>query len=515
MAAASSAVFGGSVASSSRRDVGISRKPEAAVRLVVPAAGGKKAGAVHWRQATRCQAVEATSPETVAAGAATVAAGAAAVAAAVPVVKEKIKEVIEEKEEVPPVEELRKSIDPLKVVLFQSFNWESHKNDWYVILKNCVPDLAAAGITDVWLPPPSKSVASQGYMPTQLYNLDESAYGTEAELRELIDELHKHGLRAIADIVINHRCADFQDERGVWAVFEGGTEGPELDWGPWAIVKGDEYSDGSAKSHDTGEDYGAAPDIDHTNERVQQDLSDWMQWLKNDIGFDGWRFDFVKGYAGWAVGLYNDRTEPAFSVGELWGNCTYDDSGLAYNQDSHRQQLCNWIDETGASSTAFDFTTKGILQEAVNCQYWRLKDPNGKPSGLIGWYPSKAVTFIDNHDTGSTQAHWPFPGDKVMQGYAYILTHPGIPTVFYDHFFDWGLREELRKLLEVRRRNDIKADAAITIGPAEDDLYLAYIDDKLIVKLGPRYDLGDLTPDESVWQVAAAGADYCVWEKKK
>lgn len=26
----------------------------------------------------------------------------------------------------------------------------------------------------------------------------------------------------------------------------------------------------------------------------------------------------------------------------------------------------------------------------------------------------------------------------MLQGYAYILTHPGIPTVFYDHFYDWG-----------------------------------------------------------------------------
>lgn len=26
----------------------------------------------------------------------------------------------------------------------------------------------------------------------------------------------------------------------------------------------------------------------------------------------------------------------------------------------------------------------------------------------------------------------------ILQGYAYILTHPGQPTVFYDHFFDWG-----------------------------------------------------------------------------
>lgn len=30
--------------------------------------------------------------------------------------------------------------------------------------------------------------------------------------------------------------------------------------------------------------------------------------------------------------------------------------------DSHRQRIINWIDSTGQLSTAFDFTTKGILQ---------------------------------------------------------------------------------------------------------------------------------------------------------
>ncbi|CAB4273239.1 unnamed protein product [Prunus armeniaca] len=43
--------------------------------------------------------------------------------------------------------------------------------------------------------------------------------------------------------------------------------------------------------------------------------------------------------------------------------------------------------------------------------------------------PFSGLTFIDNHDTSSTQNIWPFPSDKVMQGYAYILTHPGIPSI--------------------------------------------------------------------------------------
>lgn len=48
----------------------------------------------------------------------------------------------------------------------------------------------------------------------------------------------------------------------------------------------------------------------------------------------------------------------------------------------------------------------GILcsfQALDRCEYWRLSDQKGKPPGVLGWWPSRAVTFIENHDTGSTQ----------------------------------------------------------------------------------------------------------------
>jgi alpha-amylase len=49
-------------------------------------------------------------------------------------------------------------------VLFQGFNWESSKQSggWYNLLMGKVDDIAAAGVTHVWLPPPSHSVSPQG-----------------------------------------------------------------------------------------------------------------------------------------------------------------------------------------------------------------------------------------------------------------------------------------------------------------------------------------------------------------
>lgn len=54
------------------------------------------------------------------------------------------------------------------------------------------------------------------------------------------------------------------------------------------------------------------------------------------MGFDGWRFDFVKGYAGEYAKLYVDATVPSMAFGEYWDTCEYSDCVLNYNQDNHR-----------------------------------------------------------------------------------------------------------------------------------------------------------------------------------
>jgi alpha-amylase len=219
--------------------------------------------------------------------------------------------------------------------------------------------------------------------------------------------------------------------------------------------------------------------------------------------------------------------------------------------DAHRQRIIDWINAAGGLAGAFDVTTKGILHAAMERQeYWRLADCTGKPPGVLGWWPSRAVTFIENHDTGSTQGHWRFPGGKEMQGYAYILTHPGTPTVFWDHLFEFrDLHDPISDLIALRQasgralaqmsratsstrsfntrssRETVTYDeaaisvsaldsgvhcrSAVRILKAEQSLYAAQIDERLMVKIGP----GHFAPGDE-WDYALSGSDYCVWRRK-
>lgn len=380
-------------------------------------------------------------------------------------------------------------------VMIQGFNWPSNSNPngWYNVVSANAADLGASGIDMIWMPPPSNAASAEGYLPRELYDLNTN-YGTQAQLQSCINALHGQGIEVLADIVINHRVGSFG-----WADFMNPT------WGCWAVTAQDEwqYNGGNpCGGNDTGDNYSAARDIDHTNSTVRNDISAWMNWLKNTIGFDGWRYDYVRGFAPYYCGYYNDQTGGVFSVGELW-------NGLDINNvNPHRQEIVNWIDGTSGKSHAFDFTTKGVLQAAVNNQYWRLSI-NGAPPGVIGWYPSRSVTFIDNHDTGSTQAYWPFPGNKVLEGYAYILTHPGVPCVFWDHFYDWGIHDDIADLIAVRKRNGIHSTSAVDIKAAQGNLYAAEIDGNVAMKIGP----GSWSPAGSGWTLAASGNNYAVWEK--
>lgn len=64
---------------------------------------------------------------------------------------------------------------------------------------------------------------------------------------------------------------------------------------------------------------------------------------------------------------------------------------------------------------------------------------------------------------GSTQGHWRFPKKRVEAGYAYIMTHPGTPCVFWDHWQDAKLEPVIAKLTALRRKHGLHCSSTLVI----------------------------------------------------
>lgn len=385
-------------------------------------------------------------------------------------------------------------------ILLQGFHWNAANGSWYSNLESKAAAIQELGVTHVWFPPPSNSAAKEGYLPRELYNFY-SAYGTEDQLRSAIAAFQRVGIASVADIVINHRVGNWDR-----ADFSNPA------WSCAAVVSNDEWS-GHCGNNDSGASYGAARDIDHSQGFVQNDIKYWMNILLRGLGFTGWRYDFAKGYAASYAKLYNDATQPNFCVGEIWPDLNYD------NVDAHRQQLMDYVDGTQGSCGAFDFTSKGLLNKVLtDNDYGRLRDSSGKPAGGIGWWAQKMVTFVDNHDTGPAQScgsglnAWPVPCDKVLQGYAYILSHPGIPSLYYPHVFDWSLKSPLQAMVQARRSAGIHSTSAVSIQKAENGLYAALVtgsQGRLAMKIGPN----EWSPPGAGWTLVSSGPQYAIWNQ--
>ena len=392
-------------------------------------------------------------------------------------------------------------------VMLQGFIWGT-TGGWWNTVSATATTMKSGGFTMVWLPPPSAANDSHGYLPTQ-WNSFSSGYGNQGEMQAAITALHNQGIKAIADVVVNHRNGTSN-----WADFSN----PSFADNNKAVVNGDEYyyggnpgasvPTGSRGGGDSGEAYGAARDLDHNNASVQSGVKSYLSTLKS-VGFDGWRYDFVKGYGGNFVQAYNSASAPVFSVGEYWPTQGFDQN----NPGAWRSLINNWINATGSSSAAFDFVTKPLLNAAITTHNFALLSNNGVPAGMIGINPANSVTFLDNHDTGYTpqgQGQWPFDGASVEQGYAYILTHPGVPCVFWPHFFDWGtpLQTSIKNMIALRKSQGISSTSSVVINAANTSVYAATINGNTAMKIGP----GAWSPT-GTWTLALSGTNFAIWKK--
>ena len=335
-------------------------------------------------------------------------------------------------------------------VMLQGFSWDSYNESQWKVLEKQADELK--GYIDlVWLPQSGKCMEStqvMGYMPYYYFNQN-SSFGSEAELRSLITKFKAAGIGAIADVVINHRNTDG------WYTFPSETyKGVTYQMQSTDICKNDDggttatqaATDGVSLSqnNDEGTDFGGCRDIDHKSENVQKVIKAYLKYLKDDLGYTGFRYDMVKGFDGSHVADYNDATGVEYSVGEYWdGN----------------DKIESWINRTNKKSAAFDFQFRYNVRDAVNGA------ANGKVTTSSDWsklnsndnlmhdanYRRYAVTFVENHDTqkrSESEQNDPLRKDTIAAN-AYMLAMPGTPCIFQPHWNAY--KSELKEMIAARK----------------------------------------------------------------
>ena len=383
-------------------------------------------------------------------------------------------------------------------IIMQYFEWymDCKQNLWNDIAENA-EKIANLGITAIWLPPAYKGINGKdevGYGAYDVYDLGEfdqkgtikTKYGSKEEYLNCIMALKQSGIESYADIVLNHKMgADMLQtipaEKVDWGNHNEIISGQEtvrvatkftfpgrkhkysdFEWN-WTHFDGIDY-DEKSKEHAifkfknknwnqaVDEEYGnydylMGADIDFTNPEVIEECTKWGKWYLDLTKVNGLRLDAVKHipasfYKDWIRTLREQTKEELFTVGEYW---TGDVSKL------HR-----YITETEGEISLFDVPLHYNLATASKTENYDLSKIFEYT--LVGENSSKAVTFVDNHDTQPGQALESFV-ERWFKPAAYsliLLRNQGYPCVFYGDFY--GIPhdnieplEELKTLIKLRK----------------------------------------------------------------
>lgn len=334
-------------------------------------------------------------------------------------------------------------------VMLQGFYWDSFSDTQWTNLESQADELSEF-FKLIWIPQSGNcgSGNSMGYNGLYWFNNYTSTFGNEQQLRSMISTFKSKGLGTIADVVINHRSS----MAGTWMSFPEETyKGVTYTMGAADICSNDDGGKTAAQAEvkptgqtDTGDDFDGARDLDHNSANVQAMVKAYLDFLLNDLGYTGFRYDMVKGYAPEFTGIYNTAANPQYSVGEYWDGVS---------------QIKSWIDGTTANgakqSAAFDFPLKYLLRDCCNSSSnWSTLGGSCLANDM--YYRRYAVTFVDNHDTygrgndGEVKAN-------ILAANAFILAAPGTPCVFLPHWKEY--KQDIKQMIYARNMAGINNES--------------------------------------------------------
>ncbi|MFC7060859.1 glycoside hydrolase family 13 protein [Halobacillus seohaensis] len=292
------------------------------------------------------------------------------------------------------------------------------------------------GIDFIWICPMYKSPKDDnGYDISDYQDILEE-FGTMADFDQLLEEVHKRGMKLIIDLVLNHTS----DEHPWFIESRSSRDNPKRDWYIWRDgKKGNEPNnwesifEGSAWEYDTKtQQYylhlfsKKQPDLNWENEEVRTVLYDMVNWWL-DKGIDGFRIDaisHIKKRAG-LPDLPNPKGKPYVSSFDMhmnqkgiheflqefkdqtYGRPEYKALTVGEANGVSASEAHKWVGKEGKMDMVFQFEHLDLWDQGSDQQL----DVVGLKKALTRWQKALEgdgwnALFIENHDKARIVSTW-------------------------------------------------------------------------------------------------------------
>ena len=338
--------------------------------------------------------------------------------------------------------------------------------------------IKATGCNAIYLTPVFQSISNHKYDISDYYRVDEH-FGSNEDLRELVQEAHKRGMRLVMDAVFNH-CSDrmmqFQD------VLENGRKSSYYNW---FFINGDK-PDQKSMNYETFAACEYMPKLNTSNMEVQKFLMDIGCYYIQEYDIDGWRLDvsdevshdFWRNFRKAIKGCKKD----AVIIGENWHDAYSNLRGDQYDS------IMNYA-FTKASLDYFARETFDAQRLA-----WKLNDLLMRNSDTVN---SMMLNLLDSHDTHRFFSEVGESRFKMKAALCLLYLFPGTPCIFYGteilmpggydpdcrRCMDWEKADiygefsdiyELLNRLSILRKRYIMAEGKVRIYALDDVFHLRY-----------------------------------------
>jgi len=288
------------------------------------------------------------------------------------------------------------------------------------------------GVQGIWLSPIFSSPSYHKYDASDYYSID-WRFGTEEDLKELIELCHERNIKLILDLAINHTSSQhkwFQQFKE--ARTNGNSEDPYYNF--YSCATTEQKQGGITYQKLAGVDCwyecnfsGDMPELNYDEPKVREAVLDVAKYYL-DLGVDGFRFDAVKYiYYGdtarsvefweWYMDQLRAIKPDIYCVGECWSGET---EILEYYGAMNCFNFAVSQAEGIIASAAKGFSLSTYMNYIVSFQNKILqKNPDGM-----------AMSFLSNHDMDRIAGAFILENNMRMAANLYLLS-PGSPVIYY------------------------------------------------------------------------------------